>query len=270
MRTNTEATILARSMKRTTEKLSTAQAQVASGLQNPDPAKDPYASTISKKLSTDISAVAQVKSVTSGAKSVIGIALNALNSGIELLNQMKTIAIKTNATILSPANRATMDATFQQKISQFDSIAHTTWGARTLFDGTFSMKAQTGTETTEITTLTLEDITVATILGTLDVTSQPNAQAAGVAIDAAHAILLDEINRLITCKDDFDHISENMETINLTQQGTLSEYHEVDFATAVSNSEHLTMLRDAGISVLQNTFEDFEKLSHLVGETLRK
>ena len=454
MKVNTDAIILARSMKRTTEKLGTAQAQVASGLQNPDPAKDPFASTISKKLSTDVSTATHVQGIVSGAKNIIKLALTNLRSSTDLLNTMKATAIRVNSNITPPNIRADMDTLFQQKISQLETNARSTWGSRTLFDGTFFMPCQTdiqitqasvtssttntlsatdlaingvavsavasgsakaiasainaitgsthvtasatnnitgngifsavpvsnakivingtqvaigaltGTESadqtvdktvaaingngtlsglgisasnagsqlritasdgsdltiaymggivannvagpavgtyhgtlalssmykiviggpvpenagltagttlpTGITTITLGDMTATTILGALDVTSQTNAQAAIEAIDVALSIISNENNRLMMYGTEFDYVSDSMEATNIDLQEALSGYNDADFATVVRDSERLSLLQDAGMAVLRNKSKEFDKLSQLIGEMLRR
>lgn len=70
--------------------------------------------------------------------------------------------------------------------------------------------------------------------------------------------------------DDFGRIDSSIETATLNLQETLSGYNDADFATAVSNSERLSVLQDAGIAILKNAFKEFDKLSQLVGESLRR
>lgn len=176
MKIGMEATILARSMGRTAAELEKYQLQASSGQQNPNPATNPLDSIISKKLSSDMLTITQVRSVVSGAKNTVETALANLKASAELLNQMGTLAIKANTNILAPDLRASANRSFQQKISQLDANAHITWGSRILFDGTFSMNIQIGLQTTEVTTVTFGDMTAATILGTIDLTSQTNPE----------------------------------------------------------------------------------------------
>lgn len=270
MKVSTEATILTRSMARTAVELEKYQLQASSGQQNPDPATNPLDSTISKKLSADISAITHVRSVVSGAKSTVETALVNLKLSVDLLNQMETLAIKANTNLLSPQERTSINRSFQQKISQFDANAKITWGSRVLFDGTFSMNVQIGLQATEVTTVDLGDMTAATLLGAIDITSQINAQAAETAINTARATVLNEISRLQLYSDDFDRTDNSMETATLNLQETLAGYNDADFATAVSNSERLSVLQDAGMAVLKSAFNSFDKLGKLVGDSLHR
>ncbi len=181
-----------RSLERTEKKLFNAQAQISSGLQNPNPATNPLASTISRSLSQDISTAKQVQSVVSQAKGTVEIAWSTLRLNTDLLAKMKVQAIQaSNGTYSGSDLVNTFDPPFQQNLGQFNSNMLSTWGSKTLFDGTFSMNVQTDIYTVKANLpgsavqaeLSAGDLTIngvdvgATIAG-----------GVGVAIDIASAI----------------------------------------------------------------------------------
>lgn len=455
MKVNAGVTTLTRLIKRTEAELGTAQAQIASGLQNPDPATNPLASTISKRLGRDVETSSHVQNVVNQAKNTIEVAWGILQSNISLLHEMRNLAVQaSNGSYNDSFDRPQMDNTFQGHIVQLDANANAKWGSRTLFDGTFFMPCQTelqavsasitstttnilgatdltingenvgavalgsakdiatainaisastyvtasattaisgsglfnavsvnnakivingtqvtigaltGTESADqvvnqtvsainadstlsglgisasntggylkitasdgkdlniaymggivadnvagpaagiyhgtvalesmykitiggtapanagltagttlpqgMNSITLGNMTAATIFGVTlpNVTSQANAQAALGTIDTALNTLLTENSRLMAYSSDLDRISENMGTININMQSALSEYNDVDFATATSDSERLSILREAGVAALRNEFKEYSRLGQLVGEVL--
>jgi flagellin len=457
MKVNTGVTTLTRLMKGTMAELGTAQAQITSGLQNPDPATDPLASTISKRISQDAETSSGVRDVVKQGQNTVEVSWGIVQSNISLLQGMRELALQAvNGSYKDVSDRVHMDNVFQSHISQIDSNANTKWGSRTMFDGTFFMSCQTdlqavnasvtsaatnilgatdltlngtpvgavasgsakdialainaisgstyvsasattaisgagvfnavavgnakivingtqvtigaltGTESADqtidktvsaingdgtlaglgisasnaggylkitasdgsdlsiaymggigadnvagpaagiyhgavalasmykidiggvapanagltagatfpngITTVTLGDLTAAALFGdTLpNVTTQDNAQLAIDAIDAAMSTIIDESSRLMMYSSDFERISNNMETLNVNLQTVLSEYNDADFAAAVSDSQRLSVLRDAGMATLKNEFADYGRLGQLVGEVLRR
>lgn len=457
MEVNTGVTTLTRLMKRTMTELGTAQAQITSGLQNPDPARDPLASTISKRISQDVDTSSCVRDVVKQGKNTVEISWGILQSNISLLHGMRELALQAlNGSYKDVSDRVQMDNVFQSHITQIDSNAHTKWGSRTMFDGTFFMSCQTDLQATSasvtstatnilgatdltingtpvgvvasgsakdiasainaisgstyvtasattaisgaglfnavavdnarivingtqvtigaltgaesadqtidktvsainadgtlsglgitasntggylkitasdgsdlniaymggigadnvagpaagiyhgtvalasmykidiggvipanagltagttfpsgITTVTLGDLTATALFGDIlpNITTQDNAQAAIDAIDEAMSTIIDENSRLMMYSSDFDRISTNMETLNINLQEVRSEYDDADFAAAASDSQRLSVLREAGMATLKNEFADYGRLGQLVGEVLRR
>lgn len=456
MKVHTGATTLTRILKRTTTELGTAQAQITTGLQNPDPAKDPLASNISKRISAAAQTSLCVRDIVNEGKNTAEVAWGVLQSDISLLHDMKTLAIQAANGSHTGSERDKMSNIFQSHMAQIDANAHAKWGSRTLFDGTFFMSCQTylqaenarvtstatnvlgatdlsinnttvgavasgsskdiasainaisgsthvtasattaisgagafnavavanakivinGTQVTigmltgaeslnqtvdrtvsainadatlsgfgisasntggylritasdgsdlniaymggigadnvggpvggiyhgtvalaslykinigggapgnagltagstfprGISALTLGNLTVASIFADAlpDIASQTNAQEALDIIDTAMSRLLDENSRLMMYSSDLEVISENMETLNVNLQEIYSEYNDADFAAAASDSQRLSMLREAGMATLKSEFADYAKLGQLVGEVLRR
>jgi flagellin len=456
MKIDVGAQNILRQMGRTDKALGNTQAQIASGLQNPNPASDPLASTLAKRLSIDVSTTKRVQSVVSQTKNTIEIAHSTLRANADLLTTMKAQAIQASNGIYTNEGRvATLDPTFQQNIAQFDSNAHATWGTRTLFDGTLFINCQTDAHVVEanvtgsitdtalsegdltinsldvgatssdtakavaqainlftsstqvtasaltsatgtgifdsvsvanpiiiindvevsigslsdtesadqvigqvvaainahpdmaelnisalnvnghlqinandgselaiwysgisadnvagpaataysgtvslssvssitiggsnpenagfsseiikasgITTVTFGDMRAAAIFGSTlpDLTTQANAQLAITAIDTALSTVLNELTHISLYSTQFEQIEENMETMSLNLQDDLSSIEDVDFAEAITNSERLKVLKEAATATLRTQFTHFEKLGHLVAESLR-
>jgi len=169
MKIDVGAQNIIRQMGRTDKALGNTQAQIASGLQNPNPASDPLASTLAKSLSIDVSTTKCVQSIVSQTKNTIEIAYSTLRANADLLTTMRGQAVQASNGIYTNEGRVTnLDPTFQQNIAQFDSNAHATWGTRTLFDGTLFINCQTDANVVEAnvtgsiieTTLSEGDLTI--------------------------------------------------------------------------------------------------------------
>ncbi len=150
MKIDIGAQSILRQMARTDKALGNTQAQIASGLKNPNPATDPLASTLAKRISTEVSTTKLVQSVVSQAKNTVEIAWGTLRANTDILNKMKAQAIEASNGIYTSIGRsADLDPAFQANIAQLDSNALATWGSRTLFDGSFFMNCQTDTNVVE-------------------------------------------------------------------------------------------------------------------------
>jgi len=177
------------SRERTEKALGNVQAQITTGLKNPNPATDPLASTLSKNIEGNISITKHAQSVVQQAKSTIEIAHGILRANTEVLNQMRIQAIEaSNGTHNGSDLLNSLNPAFEQNINLITENAQATWGSRTLFDGTFSMNCQTSSTITQanisgsVITTTLDD-------GDLTVNGVDiGAVTSGVAKDIATAI----------------------------------------------------------------------------------
>lgn len=158
MKIDAGAQSILRQMGRTDKSLGNAQAQIASGLKNPNPASDPSASILAKNINMEISTTKRVQSVVTQAKNTAEIAWGTLRANTEILNKMRTLAIQaSNGTHMSQ-DRNDMNAVFQNHVEQISSNACATWGSRTLLDGSFFMNCQTSSNVIEAS-VTGTDIT---------------------------------------------------------------------------------------------------------------
>lgn len=270
MRVNTGAEGIIRSMQRTDREHFKAQSKLATGLENADPATGPFASTVSKGLSADVSSAEQVHDTVLQAANTVEVASSVLKSSLQLLSTMKEIAVRACNDTYNEADRAQLDAQIQKLVAQFDGNAASKWGTRVLFDGTFSMNCQTGMQTTEVTTITLGDMTAATVIDGLDVTTQEEAQASLAKIDAAFQTVAEEIERIELYSTDFNRIGESIGVSTQNLQSALSLYEDADFARSATDLQRLNILRNAATAVLKMDFASFDKLGHLVGESLNR
>lgn len=268
MKINTGAEHISSSIRNLDKNLAITRSQLASGLKNPDPSTDPLASTISKELSADVAASQMVQTVTLTARSTIEIASSVLESNIKILHNLKTLAIKASSATFSDNDRSNVDANFQQQINQFDANAKSQWGSRILFNGTFAANYQIGLQTTDVVNVTFNDMTATTVIGTLDITTSDNAKSAITQIEVSLATVLDELARLGSYVQNFENLNEQMGVGLQNLQGALSTHNDVDFSEAIIDSNRLSVLRDAANATLKMQFGDFEKLGHLVKESL--
>ncbi len=268
MKINTGAEYISSAIRHLDKNLGNIRSQLASGLQNPDPSTDPLTSTIAKELSADVVASQTVQNITLTAKSTVEIASGILQSNLKILHNMKILAVKASSSTFNDGNRGDMDIEFQQLIGQIDDNAQSQWGSRILFDGTFAANYQIDLQATKVINVTFSDMTAATVIGAMDVTTLDHAKQALTDLETSLDTVLNELIRLGSYSQQFESLTEQMELNTQNLQGTLSIHNDVDFSEAIIDSNRLSVLRDAANATLKMQFSDFEKLGNLVKESL--
>lgn len=175
------------SIARTNKALTNTQDQIATGLQNPNPATNPYASTLSKSIEGDVAIAKRVQSITQQANNTLQVAFTVLNANADLLNEMRVQALDSINGTNTSADRNSLNASFQEKLTNITSNALSKWGQRTLLDGTFSMNYQTSTVTKEAN-VSGSSITDNLLANDLTINGQDIGAVTGTAKDMAAAI----------------------------------------------------------------------------------
>lgn len=175
------------SMSRTAKELGNTQAQIASGLKNPNPATDPFTSTLSKGIERNLSIATRTQSVSQQAKNTVEITFSVLKANAEILGQMRTQAIEASNGTYNGKDRIAMDHAFQENISLITDNAQSKWGSRTLLDGTFSMNCQTSTIAKEAN-VSGTVVSAGLNAGDLTINGVDIGSASGTAKDIATAV----------------------------------------------------------------------------------
>ncbi len=227
-------------------------ARLSSGLRIAFAADDAAGLGISERMRAQIRSLNQAGRNTQDGISLVQTADGSLNELNGNLVRMRELAIQAANGTLNTGDRAILDAEFQALILEIDRVANqTTFNGVNLFDGsTPSLDIQVGSESGETITITLEDVTAATLGLTGDVTTAANASTAlnviDTAIDSVSAFRGDlgaSQNRLMST---FRSISSTSEQLS----GAESRIRDVDIAAETADLTRNTILQQAALSVL--------------------
>jgi len=232
--------------------------QLSTGYRINSAADDPAGLAVWTNLNTQqVSTRQAVRNANTGI-SVAQTAESAYDEVTELLTSMRSLAVQSSSGTLTTADRADVDAEYQELLSEIDRIADATeFNGISLTDGsTTSMSVQVGagSSAADSIAITLGDANVAALsIDSTSVTSTANAGSAITAIDAA----LDSVNeyrsdvgasqrRLESAVDLGNDYADNLASAQ-------SSIRDVDMAYAAAEATRLEIVQTASLSVLAQT-----------------
>lgn len=189
--TNTAANSALRYLNMNAAEQTTALNRIASGSKVNKASDDAAGLAVATKLQTDVAVFNQAQTNASHAVSVLQTADGGMAQISDILQRMKTLTAQSMSGAVTDAERAYIDAEFQELESEIDSIAQgTRFNGESLLDGTGAHAAGidylVGTDATnDIITVTLADLSVATLALTTGVDTAANAATAAGEIDTA-------------------------------------------------------------------------------------
>jgi flagellin len=246
-----------RNLVNVTDRLAGNFARLSSGLRIASASDDAAGLGISERMRAQIRSLDQAARNAQDGFSLVQTAEGSLGEQSSNLVRMRELAIQSANGTLNDGDRAVIDTEFQALIEEIDRVANqTTFNGVTLFDGsTATLDLQVGSETGEIITLTLEDVT-SDGLGltgsgvTFDLTSVSNASAALAVIDSAvddvssfRGALGASQNRL---QSTFRSIQSRSENLSAAE----SRIRDVDVAKETADLTRNSILQQAALSVL--------------------
>ena len=232
--------------------------QLSTGYRVNSAADDPAGLAVWTNLnSQQVSTRQAVRNANTGI-SVAQTAESAYDQVADLLTSMRSLAVQSSSGTLTTADRADIDAEYQELLSEIDRIADgTEFNGIALTDGsTTSMSVQVGagTSASDSIAITLGDANIAALsINSTSVTSTSNAGSAITAIDTA----LDSVNgyrsdvgasqrRLESAVDLGSDYADNLAAAQ-------SSIRDVDMAYAAAEATRLEIVQTASLSVLAQT-----------------
>ncbi len=232
--------------------------QLSTGYRINSAADDPAGLAVWTNLNTQqVSTRQAVRNANTGI-SVAQTAESAYDEVTELLTSMRSLAVQSSSGTLTTADRADVDAEYQELLSEIDRIADATeFNGISLTDGsTTSMSVQVGAgnSAADSIAISLGDANAAALsIDSTSVTSTANASSAITAIDAA----LDSVNeyrsdvgasqrRLESAVDLGNDYADNLASAQ-------SSIRDVDMAYAAAEATRLEIVQTASLSVLAQT-----------------
>jgi len=226
--------------------------RLSSGLRIASASDDAAGLGISERMRAQVRSLHQAGRNADDGISLVQTAEGSLNELNTNLIRMRELAIQASNGTLNTGDRAVIDNEFQALIQEIDRVSsQTTFNGVHLFDGsTTALDLQVGTESGEIITVALDDLTVATLGVSTDVTTVTNAQAALDLVDTA----VDQVSALRGSLGAVQNrLSSTVRSIASTAEnlaGAESRIRDVDIAVETADLTRNSIVQQAAVSVL--------------------
>ncbi len=215
---------------------------------------------IASRMTSQIQGYAMAKQNISHGQSILDVTDAGLSGGVEILQQMKDLALEAKNGTLDTDQRDALQKSFLELQSQYDSTIEgsSIFEKNLLTSGATSIKIQSGANAGDYNTLSAVDsssVTLGTDSGTINITDTANADLSIEAIDNAlkemgknQAVVGSQSNALTTRTNILDKMSEN-----LTE--SRSRIEDADIATEVANLQLMQAQQQMAMQALSMSMD---------------
>lgn len=235
--TNTAANSAVRYLNQNAASQSSSLSKLASGSRISQASDDAAGLAISTRLQSDVATLNQASTNATNAIAVLQTADGGASNISDILQRMKVLATESASGTVTDTERSYIDEEFQALTSQIDTIASgTRFNSQSLLtsDNMFSsgvsvMVGSSSSDTIKITLSALDSTTLG--VGTLDVTSQTNANTALTALDTAIDTVSNARASIGAQESQFQFSSESISTQVENLESANSAIADVDVAS---------------------------------------
>lgn len=244
------------SLDQINKRLGKTQLRLSTGLRINKAEDDAAGFSISAKLTSRIAGLEQALNNTGDAKSVLDIAEASFSSILDILTTIKTKATQAANDTYGSDERSFIQSQVTSLVSELDSlIDQTVYQGNTLLNGSYNATFQVGERTSDtINVQILQNATGFNATGlnidSLVVSTQANAQATMVAIDAAITTVSDMVNSLGIYQTQLSIREEILTQSINSNNAARSRIRDADFAKEQSESIKLQILQKTAIAAL--------------------
>ncbi len=233
-------------------------AKLASGLRISQAADDAAGLGISESLRAEMRGLQQANRNVSDGMSMVQTAESSMGEIGNNLSRMRELAVQSANGTLNANDRANIQAEFNSLQSEVDRIANSAeFNGQQLSDGsTGAVDVQAGAgnvPANDRITVNLQDGRGATLgvdAGSIDVTSQVNAQNAISAIDSAITTVSGSRAAYGAAQNTLTSASHNLQSYTENLVAAESRIRDVDFAAETADKARNDILGQAGIALL--------------------
>jgi len=232
--------------------LNTSMRRLSSGLRINSAKDDAAGLAISDRMTSQIRGLNQAVRNANDGISMAQTAEGALGETTNLLQRMREIAVQAANDTNTDEDRDSLDAEFQQLISEIDRISdNTQFNNKNLLDGTSSGNLfHIGANADQTISISIGNMDSATIGATGDVQNQANANTAIGAIDTAISAVDVERGKLGAVQSRLESTIANLSNVSENISASRSRIMDADIAMETSSMTKSNILQQAGISVL--------------------
>ncbi len=250
-----------RSLDRNYSDLATATQRLSSGLRINYAWDDPAGLAVSEKFRAQIDSMVEAERNANYGINMLATAEGGLSVIDEKLTRMRALAVEASSGVLTTEDRAFLNVEFQQLKSEITRIAEVTnYNGLQLLDGTYSSGSgqgilmQVGTYATadqDYYSINLEDMTASGLgLGSIDLTTTANAQAAITSVDTAISNKDTERTRIGSYVERLQYTISNLQVSYENAVSSESTIRDADIATESSNMTRAMILAESSVAML--------------------
>jgi flagellin len=229
-------------------------ARLSSGLRIATAADDAAGLGISERMRADIRSFAVASRNAQDGISLVQTAEGALNEVSDILGRMRELSMQSANGTLNSSDRATLDAEFQQLVSEIDRISSTTqFNGVSLLDGSnTSISIQVGIDgaTADTISVTGADATAATLGVDGAITTASAATTMLSTIDSAIDTINTSRGSLGAQQNRLDSTLRSLANVRENTAAAESRIRDVDVAFETADLTRNSILQQAATSVL--------------------
>lgn len=226
--------------------------RLSSGLRINSAKDDAAGLGISDRMTSQIRGLNQAARNANDAISLSQTAEGALNETTNLLQRMRELSVQAGNDTNSVDDRASLQAEFDQLVSEIDRIASTTaFNNRLVLDGSFSGIFQIGANAGQTVTVSIGDAQAAT-LGVTGLLLTDNATAGSAITDIDTAIISVDTVRgnLGAVQSRLESTIANLTNVSENLSASRSRILDADIAMETSKMTKSNILQQTGVSIL--------------------
>lgn len=270
IRTNVSSLVAQTNLYNTQIALDSSQSKLSSGLRITKAGDDAAGLGISVNLESQIKSYNQAARNANDGISLVQTAEGALNETSNQLTRLRELAIQSASDGVDTAGRLYINNEATQVTGEVDRIANSTEyngtkllaAAGTTLDFQVGIRNVAANDRISATTI---DATSATLLGAaIDLSSKVGAQAAIAAIDTALGAVSSARSTFGAVGNRFNSAVSTIQTAALNLSAADARIRDVNVAEESSNASRLSVLVQAGVSVLAQANQGTQSLLKLL------
>ncbi len=244
-----------KNLARTQGDLTTSMQRLSSGLRINMAKDDAAGLAVATRMDAQARGLAVAERNANDGISLLQVADNALQSMNGVLQRMRELAVQSANGTYSNADRALMDAEYQELSAELDRIAtQANFNGVAILDATGTATAttftfQVGANSGETISVTLADATgVNASAG--DITTAANANTALGNLDTALNTVNTQLSTVGAAQSRLDNTISNLRAMQEAQRASYSRIMDADFAAETARMTRAQILQQAGVSTL--------------------
>ena len=250
---NYASSFAANAAKQTSRALDSSIEKLSSGSRINFARDDAAGQAVATRLSAESKSLSIASRNAADAQSMVDTAEGALQETHTVLLRMRELAVQAANGTLQSADRAAVDAEFQQLEAEVNRIANNTkWAGKALLSGA-AVTFQVGTANTanDRLTVTLPNGTGTNLgISALAANTVSLAQAAITGIDSAIAKVSEARGKLGAHSNRLNNTISNLDQVNVNLSASRGRIEDADFATETSNLAKSQILQQAATAML--------------------
>lgn len=230
--------------------------RIATGSKHPSAANGAAEYAISQRMQYNLGGIRQSNSNTQTANSMLNVASGAVSNTISSLSSLKETLINAANGTNGDFDRAALQESVNQTLSQINTNAQATYNGQTLLDGsqTVTVAGEDGYENVALGDMSTSGLGLTDSEGnsTINVTDTSSLSSAIDTVDAALNKALDQATTIGAAQQGMEYQSANYTTMEENLQSSLSTMDDADIAAeAVNNASAKTQSQAALWAVKQ-------------------